>query len=69
MLPLLASLVMPTRRGGKMQKNVRAWSCFHRMYLQADLTYEVTEERGYCVTRLRSVKFLECPLSKIAVSS
>lgn len=39
-----------------------AWSCPHRMYLRADLAYEVTQERGYCVTRLLSVKFLEAPL-------
>lgn len=41
------------------QKNRSIWSCFHQRYLQADLTYEVTQERGYWVTRLRSVKFLE----------
>ena len=44
------------------QKNRIVWSCFHQRYLQADLTYEVTQERGYWVTRLRSVKFLESRL-------
>ena len=43
------------------QKNVIAWSCPHQMYLPADLAYEVTQERGYCVTRLRSVAFLASP--------
>ena len=43
------------------QKSRIAWSCPHRMYLQADLSYEITQERGYCVTRLRSVELLKPP--------
>ncbi len=31
------------------------------MYLVANLTYEVTQERGYSVARLRSVEYLEAP--------
>ena len=43
------------------QRNIRVWSCLHRMYLEANLTYEVTQERGYCVARLRSLEYLEVP--------
>lgn len=38
-----------------------AWCCAHQMYLQADLSYEVTQERGYSVARLQSVGFLKPP--------
>jgi len=44
------------------QNSKIAWSCLHKMYLQADLSYEITQERGYCVTRLRSVELLNPPL-------
>ena len=43
------------------QNNVKTWSCLHQMYFPANVTYEMTQERGYCVTRLRSVEFLESP--------
>ena len=44
------------------QQKTITWSCPHQMYLQAHLAYEVTQERGYCVTRLRSVELLKPPL-------
>ena len=43
------------------QENVKKWSCLHQMYIPANVTYEVTQERGYYVTRLRSLEFLESP--------
>ena len=50
------------------QKNRIVWSCFHQRYLPAELTYEVTQERGYWVTRLRSVEVLDSrpvPLARL----
>lgn len=43
------------------QNSTMVWSCPHQMYLQADLSYEVTQERGYCVARLRAVELLKPP--------
>ena len=48
------------------QQNIQTWSSFHRMYLEANLTYEVTQERGYCVARLRSVEYREAPPVPVA---
>src|SRR5277367_408479 len=47
------------------QKNVRTWSCPHQTYVQANLTYDVMQERGYSITRLRSTELLESPASAI----
>jgi hypothetical protein len=47
------------------QKNVKTWSCRHQTYLLADLSYEVTQERGYSVARLRSTKLLDSASSTI----
>lgn len=47
--------------GPVQQKNVSTWSCPRKRYLPADLTYEVTQERGYYIARLRFVEYLESP--------
>ncbi|MBI4458671.1 MAG: hypothetical protein HY648_01265 [Acidobacteria bacterium] len=43
------------------QQSVKTWSCVHFRYLRADLIYEITQERGYDVSRLRSLTYLEAP--------
>jgi hypothetical protein len=42
--------------------NVRVWSCFHQTHLRANLSYAVTQERGYWVSRLISMELLESPV-------
>jgi hypothetical protein len=38
------------------QKNVIPWPCSHPWFSQADSAYEVSQERGYNVTRHRGVE-------------
>ena len=43
------------------QQNVTAWPCVDQAHLQANLPYQVTQERGYSVTRRVSVEVLGSP--------
>jgi len=43
------------------QKNVRPWLCFYQGCLQADPALGVSQDRGYCVTRLSVVESIESP--------